>query len=42
VAENMQDYLDYQNEFAPALQADLNEKFANRFVAFRSLMEYTD
>lgn len=42
VAENMDDYLSYQEKFAPALQADLNDKFANQIVAFRTLMEYVD
>ena len=42
VAENMENYLKYQDEFAPALQADLNELFANQFVAFRTLMQYVD
>ncbi|MHA4893415.1 DUF4286 family protein [Pedobacter sp. PWIIR3] len=42
VAENMDDYLSYQEKFAPALQTDLNDKFANQIVAFRTLMEYVD
>ncbi|MEJ7557358.1 MAG: DUF4286 family protein [Pedobacter sp.] len=42
VAENMENYNKYQDDFAPVLQADLNEKFANKFVAFRTLMEYVD
>lgn len=42
VSENMENYDRYQDEFAPALQADLNERFANQFVAFRTLMEYVD
>jgi len=42
VAENMADYLKYKEQFAPALQAQLNEEFANQFVAFRTLMEYID
>lgn len=40
VAENANEYNDYQQNFAPALQADLQQKFENRFVAFRTLMEY--
>lgn len=40
VAENLTDYNDYQNNYAPALQADLQSKFENRFVAFRTLMEF--
>jgi hypothetical protein len=42
VAESLDNYNRYQDEFAPELQADLNEKFANQFVAFRTLMEYVD
>ncbi|MEJ5994769.1 DUF4286 family protein [Pedobacter sp. Du54] len=40
VAENEANYQDYQTNFAPALQAKLLTKFENRFVAFRSLMEF--
>jgi hypothetical protein len=40
VLENEEDYQDYQDNFAPALQADLQAKFENRFVAFRTLMEF--
>ncbi len=40
VVENLADYEDYQLNFAPSLQADLQQKFENRFVAFRTLMEY--
>jgi len=42
VAENLENYNTYQDKFAPALQAELNEKFANQLVAFRTLMEYVD
>ncbi len=42
VVENEEIYNDYQANFAPALQADLQEKFENRFVAFRTLMEFVD
>jgi hypothetical protein len=42
VAESMEDYQAYQTDFAPALQADLQAKFENRFVAFRTLMEFID
>ena len=40
VVENLADYEDYQLNFASSLQADLQQKFENRFVAFRTLMEY--
>lgn len=40
VAESLEQYNKYQEEFAPALQAVLNERYKNRFVAYRSLMEF--
>lgn len=40
VAESMENYDQYQQVYAPALQEDLNEKFKNRFVAYRTLMEF--
>lgn len=40
VVENEENYLDYQTNFAPALQAKLQSKFENRFVAFRTVMEF--
>lgn len=40
VADSLGNYNQYQEVFAAALQADLNEKFKNRFVAYRSLMEF--
>ena len=42
LAENMGEYLDYQENFALDLQNELNEKFKEKFVAFRTLMEYVD
>lgn len=36
------DYERYQTNFAPQLQASLNSMFKNRFVAYRSLMEFID
>ena len=42
IADTMEDYDSYQAEFAPALQHELNERFKDRFVAFRTLMEYID
>ncbi|SFG63632.1 DUF4286 family protein [Pedobacter insulae] len=42
IAETLEDYEDYQANFAPALQAKVQAKFENRFVAFRSLMEFID
>ena len=40
IAENLADYNDYQEIYAPNLQADLQSKFENRLVAFRTLMEF--
>lgn len=40
VTESLADYEDYQQNHAPSLQADLQQKFENKFVAFRSLMEF--
>jgi hypothetical protein len=40
VAQSIEDYETYQQQFAPALQEDLNTKFRDKFVSFRTLMEY--
>jgi hypothetical protein len=40
ISESLADYEAYQLEFAPALQAELQHKFENRLVAFRTLMEF--
>jgi hypothetical protein len=42
IAENTETYERYKTEFAPALQADALKKFENKFVAFRTLMEFVD
>lgn len=34
-----EDYERYQNEFAPMLQAEHTDKFKDKFVAFRTVME---
>jgi hypothetical protein len=39
MAPDMQHYERYQAEFASALQTDAKNKFGDRFVAFRTLME---
>ncbi len=36
---SMENYERYNSEFAPALREKTNNKFAGKFVAFRSLME---
>jgi hypothetical protein len=40
VVDNLENYNQYTEVYASALQADLNEKFKNRFVAYRTLMEF--
>jgi len=40
VAENMDNYLEYKDKFAPTLQDKVNENFKNQQVSFTSLMEY--
>ena len=37
--KNMRDYKKYQNEFAPKLQAEHTNKFAEKFAAYRTLLE---
>ena len=39
-AHSMDDYERYKAEFAPALQAEHTERYSNRFVAFRTLLEW--
>ncbi|MCX2450563.1 DUF4286 family protein [Pedobacter sp. PLR] len=41
-ALDMDAYQDYQDNFAPALQAEVTAKFENQLVAFRTLMEIID
>ena len=40
VAESQEAYHNYKETFAPALQAAAMKRFENKFVAFRTLMEY--
>jgi hypothetical protein len=40
--ENMDFLQRYQNEFAEKLQAEHSERYANKFVAFRTLMVVVD
>jgi len=37
--ESIDKYNQYQQEFAPTLQADTQKKFGGKFVAFRTLLE---
>ena len=38
-ANSIDDYHQYQKEHAPLLQKEHNDRFKDKFVAFRSLME---
>jgi hypothetical protein len=38
-ARNMEDLMEYQREHAPALQAKHTERYKDRFVAFRTVLE---
>lgn len=40
--KSMEEYLKYQNEFAPSLQAEHEKKFAGKFFAFRSILKEID
>lgn len=40
IAENMDNYLEYKDKYAPTLQDSVNENFKNQQVSFTSLMEY--
>lgn len=39
LAKTLEDYLDYQQNFAPALQEETKKRFEGKFVAFRTLLE---
>lgn len=41
-ARNMEDLLEYQRDFAPALQAKHSERYQNRYVSFRTVLEIID
>lgn len=40
VVEDMKEYETYQHNFAPALAEEANTRFKDKFVSFRTLMEY--
>ena len=40
--ESLDDYKQYENVFAPALQAEHSEKYKEKFVAFRTLLEIVE
>lgn len=39
ISDSMEKYRRYQDEFAPALQAETRRLYEGKFVAFRSLLE---
>lgn len=39
ICNSMADLMTYQNECAPALQADHNQRFQGKFAAFRTVLE---
>lgn len=39
---NMNDFLEYEQQFAQALRAEHTARFKNKFVAFRTLLESVD
>jgi len=42
IADNMENYDQYLQKYAPALRASFPERFANKFVIYRTLMEFID
>lgn len=42
IADSIDKYNEYKEKYAAAMQADFPEEFANKFVSFRSLMEFVD
>jgi hypothetical protein len=40
--ETMEKYLQYRDIYAPALRGEFNEKYKDKFVAFRTLLETID
>jgi len=40
VVQTMEDYTNYRENFEPALQYELDIKFKDKYVSFRTIMEY--
>ncbi len=40
--ENMEKYRHYEDVYAPALRGEFNNKYKDKFVAFRTLLETVD
>ncbi|MBK0404256.1 DUF4286 family protein [Adhaeribacter sp. BT258] len=41
-ARNLEDLMEYQRDHAPALQAKHSERYKDRYVAFRTVLEIID
>ncbi len=42
IADSIEKYNEYKEKYSAGLQADFPVEFANKFVSFRTLMEFTD
>jgi hypothetical protein len=42
IAENEVNYGQYVDIYSPIIEGDLNEKFKNRYMPYRTLMEYVN
>lgn len=42
IADSLEKYTEYKNRHASSLQADFPEEFADKFVSFRTIMEFVD
>lgn len=42
IAESLNNYNEYLQDFAPGLRASFPETFTNKFVIYRTLMEFVD
>jgi hypothetical protein len=42
IADSMESYNEYLEKHAPALRASFPESFSNKFVIYRTLMEFVD
>ncbi len=42
IADTLEKYNEYKQNYAAQLQADFPAEFANKFVSFRTLMEFLD
>ena len=42
IADSFEKYDEYKTQHSPALQTDFPEEFANKFVSFRTIMEFVN